>query len=130
MPGRIASFSLFLLGMLIMALSNFTTFFHITSVDNFLAAGLGAFGLILCILAGFVLLPVDADDTAPMIRRLYSFVLFLAGLFHMTLGIFTIYFAITNVDHATAIGALAGGLILCLIGVAMLPPDLVLAEES
>ncbi len=129
MPGRIASFSLFAIGMLIMTLSNFTTFFHITSVDNFLATGLGGFGLILCILAGFALLPTTGDPSAVLIRRLYSLILFSAGVFHMSLSIFTIFFHLTTVDTATAIGALAGGLILCVVGVVLLPPDLIVAEE-
>lgn len=123
MTSRVASFSLFALGLLIMALSNLTTFFHLTSVDNFLATGLGAFGLILCVLAGFVLLPLEDDDTAPLIRTVYSLTLFVAGLFDMSVSLFTIFFHITNVDNATAIGGLAGGLILCVVSVAMLPTD-------
>jgi hypothetical protein len=121
MAGRVASVSLFLIGMLIMALSNLTTFFHLTSVDNFLATGLGAFGLVLCVLAGFVLLPMGWEDNAPGVRALYAFSLFLAGLFDMSVGLFTIFFHITNVDNATAIGGLAGGLILVLVAVAMVP---------
>jgi hypothetical protein len=130
MSGRIASLSLFLLGMLIMTLSNFTTFFHITPVDNFLATGLGAFGLILCVLAGFVLLPLGDDDSAPRVRALYAFILFLAGLFDLSVGLFTIFFHITNVDNATAVGGLAGGLILTLVAVVMLPPPALAATES
>ena len=123
MTSRVASVSLFLLGLIIMGLSNLTTFFHLTSVDIFLATGLGAFGLILCVLAGFVLLPLGDDNTAPIVRSVYSFTLFIAGLFDMSVGMFTIFFHITTVDNATAIVGLAGGLILCLVSIAMLPAE-------
>lgn len=130
MTSRVASVSLFLLGLIIMALSNLTTFFHLTAVDNFLATGLGAFGLILCVLAGFVLLPMGDDNSAPVIRTIYSFTLFIAGLFDISIGLFTIFFHITNVDNATAIGGLAGGLILCLVSIALLPAESFARAES
>jgi hypothetical protein len=130
MAGRIASLSLVLIGMLIMALSNLTTFFHLTPVDNILATGLGAFGLVLCVLAGFVLLPLGDDDSAPMVRGLYAAILFGAGLFDMTVGLFTIFFHITDVDDATAVGGLAGGLILILVATAMVPPVAQATAES
>ena len=130
MAGRVASVSLFLIGMLIMALSNLTTFFHLTPVDNVLATGLGAFGLILCVLAGFVLLPMGWDDSAPRVRALFAFSLFVAGLFDMSVGFLTIFFHITTVDDATAVGGLAGGLILVLVAVAMLPASQPSAVES
>jgi hypothetical protein len=130
MAGRIASLSLFLIGLLIMALSNLTTFFHLTPVDNVLATGLGAFGLILCVLAGFVLLPLGEDDSASMVRGLYALILFAAGLFDMTVGLFTIFFHITDVDTATAFGGLAGGLILILVATAMVPAPAPAAVEN
>ncbi len=130
MTSRVASISLFLLGLLIMALSNLTTFFHLTTVDNILATGLGAFGLILCVLAGFVLLPLEDDDTAPVVRSVYSLILFVAGLFDMSVSLFTVFFHLTNVDNATAIGGLAGGLILCLVSVALLPSESFARVES
>jgi hypothetical protein len=50
-------------------------------------------------------------------RRVFSYVLFLVGLFVLVLSILTIFFKITPVDTALAEGMAAFGLILCLVGV-------------
>ena len=49
-------------------------------------------------------------------RRVFSYVLFLVGLFVLVLSILTIFFKITTVDTALAVGMAAFGLILCLVG--------------
>jgi hypothetical protein len=122
MQWRIFSLVLFLFGMFVMGLSNFTTFFHITRVDYWTATGMGAFGFILCCISGFLMLPSDnGDGGAPSERRIYGVVLFAAGVFHMTLAILTIFFHVTTLDTAPSVNAIIGGLVLCIAGTIMLP---------
>ena len=48
-------------------------------------------------------------------RRVFSIILFLFGFFVMVLSTLTIFFQITSVPFAIAIGMAAFGLILCLL---------------
>jgi hypothetical protein len=121
MQWRIFSPMLFLLGMFVMGLSNFTTFFHVTRVDYWTATGMGAFGFILCCISGFLMLPSDEGEAgAPVERRIYSATLFGAGLFHMSLAILTLFFHFTSLETAPAVNAAIGGLVLCIAGTVML----------
>lgn len=119
MQWRILSAGMFLLGFLVMALSDFTTFFGITSVTNPLTAFLAVFGFVICVVAVFVL-TAGSGRVGPgdLQTQLYGLVFFLAGLFHMTLGTARIYFGLTQADLASAVLAMVGGLILCLAAVA------------
>jgi len=49
-------------------------------------------------------------------RRVFSYVLFLFGLFIMALSVMSIFFHTPQVDTAIAIGMMAFGLILCIVG--------------
>ena len=49
-------------------------------------------------------------------RRVFSYVLFLFGLFIMALSVVSIFFGTPQVDTAIAIGMLAFGLILIMVG--------------
>jgi hypothetical protein len=122
MQWRLFSPVLFLFGVFVMGLSNFTTFFHITTVDYWTATGMGIFGFILCCISGFLMLPADSGEGgAPSERRIYGVVLFASGVFNMTLSLLTIFFHLTNVDTAPAVNSIFGGLVLCIAGTIMLP---------
>ena len=114
---RVLSGILFLFGMTIMGLSNLTTFFGITGADFPTTAGMGIFGLVLCLISALVML----DSNAQGQRGLYGAILFLAGLFHMSLAVVTIFFHATRVTDPVAVAAIVGGLVLALIGCALLP---------
>jgi Co/Zn/Cd efflux system component len=49
-------------------------------------------------------------------RRVFSYVLSLFGLFVMALSVVSIFFGTPQVDTAIAIGMAAFGLILCMVG--------------
>jgi len=122
MHSRILSAALFLVGFGVMGLSNFTAFFRVTRADPWAALGMGVYGLLACLLSIAMLpAPEDAGGDAPEERRLYSALLFLAGLLHMNLGFVTVFFHATAAAQDTAIAAAFGGLILCLLGWALLP---------
>lgn len=112
---RIYSGSLFLLGFLIMALSSATAFFATTSLDEFGNAGMGIFGLLLCVISFGMLAAGGGVVRGGSQWRFYSIVLFVAGLYNMVLGILTVFFRLTQASTATAVMQTFGGLILCLI---------------
>ena len=117
MQWRIFSAALFTLGMLIMALSDFTTFFGFTAVTEPLTGGLAVFGFLLCLFAFFLLSAgAVAPGGADLQWKLYGLVLFTSGMVHMSLGTARIFFGLTKADMVSAVLALLGGLILCGVG--------------
>ena len=117
MQWRILSAALFTFGFLVMAVSDFTTFFGFTPVTEPLTAGFAIFGFLLCLFAFFLL---SAGAVAPgrsdLQWNLYGLILFLSGLFHMGLGTLRIFFGLTRADMISAVLALLGGLVLCVVG--------------
>jgi hypothetical protein len=112
---RIYSGSLFLLGFLVMTLSSSTAFFASTPLNEAGNFGMGIFGLLLCLIS-FVFLAAGGGVVRGGPQwRLYSIILFLAGLYNMVLGILTVFFRLTPASQGTAVMQTFGGLILCLI---------------
>ena len=112
---RIYSGSLFLLGFMVMILTSFTAFFRVTEVDTAGNTGMAAFGLLLCLISFFFLAAGGGVVRGGPQWRLYSVILFVAGLYNMVLGILTVFFRLTPADQGTAVMQTFGGLILCLI---------------
>jgi hypothetical protein len=112
---RIYSGSLFLLGFLVMALSSSTAFFATTPLNEFGNAGMGLFGLLLCLISFGMLAAAGGVVRGGPQWRFYSVVLFLAGLYNIVLGILTVFFRLTQAGTTTALLQTFGGLVLCLI---------------
>lgn len=117
MQWRILSAALFTFGMIIMALSDFTTFFGFTAVTEPLTGGLAIFGFLLCLFAFFLLSAAAvAPGGADLQWKLYGLVLFTSGMVHMILGTLRIFFGLTQADMVSAVLALLGGLVLAVVG--------------
>ncbi len=112
---RIYSGSLFLLGFMVMILTSFTAFFRVTDVDPAGNTGMAFFGLLLCLISFFFLASGGGAVRGGPQWRLYSVILFVAGLYNMVLGILTVFFRLTPADQGTAVMQTFGGLVLCLI---------------
>ena len=112
---RIYSGSLFLLGFMVMVLTSFTAFFRVTGVDTAGNTGMAVFGLLLCLISFFFLAAGGGVVRGGPQWRLYSVILFVAGLYNMVLGILTVFFRFTPADQGTAVMQTFGGLVLCLI---------------
>ena len=117
MQWRIFSAALFTLGFLIMVVCDFTTFFGFTAVTEPLTGGLSIFGFLLCLFAFFLLSAgAVAGGGADLQWNLYGLILFTSGMAHMSLGAARIFFGLTKADMVSAVLALLGGLVFCVVG--------------
>ncbi len=120
MPQRVFSAALYLVGLVVLALSFFTLFFGLTSLGQGLAIGMALFGVALCA-AGFFFLADSGDDARSSLQwRAYCVGFFGAGLVQLITSILTIFFAFTAVDTPIALLAAIAGVILCVAGSVLL----------